>query len=111
MKAAVRHVFGAPEVLEVEELPKPVPTGDEVLVRIRAASGNPADWHVIRGAPLLMRFMGFGLFRPKSAKLGADIAGEVEAGAGMFAGPKPAEGMLDGNCRIEVSAFMDAHDS
>ena len=57
MKAAVRHVFGAPEVLEVEELPKPVP------VRIRAASGNPADWHVIRGAPLLMRFMGFGVFR------------------------------------------------
>jgi len=79
MKAAVRHVFGAPEVLEVEDLPKPVPTGDEVLVRVRAASGNPADWHVVRGSPLLMRFMGFGVFRPKSAKLGADIAGEVEA--------------------------------
>jgi NADPH:quinone reductase-like Zn-dependent oxidoreductase len=79
MKAMVRHAYGSPDVVRLEELPKPVPRNDEVLVKVRAASGNPADWHVLRGAPFVMRFMGFGLFRPKRAALGADVAGTVEA--------------------------------
>jgi len=79
MKAMLRHVYGAPDVVRLEELPKPVPKGDEVLVKVRAASGNPADWHVVRGAPFVMRLMGFGILRPKLATLGADVAGTVEA--------------------------------
>jgi NADPH:quinone reductase-like Zn-dependent oxidoreductase len=79
MKAIVRHVYGPPDVIALEELPMPEPGDGEVLVKVRAASGNPADWHVLRGAPLFMRLAGFGLFRPKRAGLGADIAGTVEA--------------------------------
>jgi NADPH:quinone reductase-like Zn-dependent oxidoreductase len=80
MKAMLRHVYGSPEVVvRLEELPKPTPRNDEVLVRVHAASGNPADWHVLRGAPFLMRLMGFGVLRPKRATLGADLAGTVEA--------------------------------
>jgi NADPH:quinone reductase-like Zn-dependent oxidoreductase len=79
MKAMVRHAYGSPDVVRLEELRKPVPRGDEVLVKVRAASGNQADWHVVRGAPFIMRFMGFGILRPKRATLGADVAGTVEA--------------------------------
>jgi NADPH:quinone reductase-like Zn-dependent oxidoreductase len=79
MKAMVRHAYGSPEVVQLEELPTPAPRNDEVLVKVRAASGNPADWHVLRGAPIIMRLMGFGLLRPKRPTLGADVAGTVEA--------------------------------
>jgi NADPH:quinone reductase-like Zn-dependent oxidoreductase len=79
MKAMVRHVYGSPDVVRLEELPKPVPRNDEVLVEVHAASVNSADWHVLRGTPLVMRLMGFGLVRPRRAALGADLAGIVEA--------------------------------
>ena len=79
MKAMVRHRFGSPDVMELEECPKPSPGEQEVLVRIRAAAVNPADWHILRGDPWLMRLIGFGLVRPKHRILGADIAGTVEA--------------------------------
>lgn len=78
----VRHTYGSPDVVRLEELPKPVPPNDEVLVKVRAASGNPADWHILRGVPVVMRFMGFGplgIFRPKRPTLGADVAGTVES--------------------------------
>lgn len=78
MKAMLRHAYGSPGVVRLEEVPKPVPRNDEVLVKVRAASANPGDWHVVRGAPLVMRLMGFGLLRPKRAALGADVAGTVE---------------------------------
>ena len=79
MKAMVRHRFGSPDVMQLEECPKPTPGEHEVLVRIRAAAANPADWHILRGDPWLMRLIGFGLVRPKHRILGADIAGTVEA--------------------------------
>jgi NADPH:quinone reductase-like Zn-dependent oxidoreductase len=62
----------------VREIDKPAVTDDGVLVRIRAASANPYDWHFMRGKPYFTRLM-FGLFKPKAHGLGADLAGEVEA--------------------------------
>jgi NADPH:quinone reductase-like Zn-dependent oxidoreductase len=79
MKAMVRHRFGSPDVMELEECPKPIPGEHEALVKIRAAAANPADWHILRGDPWLMRLAGFGMIRPKHQILGADIAGTVEA--------------------------------
>ena len=78
MKAIVRHAYGSPDVLRLEDVEKPAVEDDGVLVRVRAASLNALDWHIMRGAPLLAR-MGEGLRTPKTQGLGVDIAGEVEA--------------------------------
>jgi NADPH:quinone reductase-like Zn-dependent oxidoreductase len=77
MKAIVYYEYGSPDVLKLEDVDKPVPGDDEVLVRVRAASANPADWHYLRGVPYVMRAQA-GLRRPKSTVLGRDISGEVE---------------------------------
>src|SRR5437764_1867297 len=79
MRAIVYHTYGSPDVLHLEEVQKPVPQLDEVLVKVHAASVNAGDWHLLRAEPFLMRLMGFGLLTPKHAILGSDIAGRVEA--------------------------------
>src|SRR6266550_8059198 len=78
MRAIVYHTYGSPDVLKLEEVQKPVPQDDEVLVKVHATSVNAGDWHLLRAKPFLMRFMGFGLLKPKHTILGSDIAGRVE---------------------------------
>ncbi len=78
MKAIVCARYGSPDVLQLKEVEKPAPNDGEVLVKIYAASANPLDWHGMRGAPFLVR-LGGGLRKPKDPRLGADIAGRVEA--------------------------------
>lgn len=78
MKAAVYRRYGSPDVVTVEEVPTPVPRGDEVVVRVFAATVGIVDSLARRGAPLYARPV-FGLRRPRSAVLGADFAGRVEA--------------------------------
>lgn len=78
MKAIVRHCYGASDVLELANLPKPSPAEDEVLIRVRAAGLNPYDWHMMRGTPWPLRLFA-GLSKPKRIGLGADVAGTVVA--------------------------------
>ena len=78
MKAAVFRCYGPPEVVKVEEVAKPVPVDDEVLVKVHAAAVNPLDWHYMRGEPYIMR-LSAGIGRPKDARMGVDFAGTVEA--------------------------------
>jgi NADPH:quinone reductase-like Zn-dependent oxidoreductase len=78
MKAIVYHNYGPPDVLKCEEIEKPAAGDNEVLIRVRAASVNPLDWHFMRGAPYLVRAAA-GLTKPKNTRLGADLAGLVEA--------------------------------
>jgi NADPH:quinone reductase-like Zn-dependent oxidoreductase len=78
MKAIVFDHYGPPEELTLQEVPTPVPTGHEVLVKVRAAALNAADWHVMRADPFLVRLM-CGLFKPRVKRLGADVAGVVLA--------------------------------
>jgi NADPH:quinone reductase-like Zn-dependent oxidoreductase len=78
MKAIVYCDYGPTEVLKLMDIAKPVPTDNQVLVRVRAASVNPYDWHFIRGTPYIMR-LGIGLRKPKDTRLGVDFAGTVEA--------------------------------
>src|SRR2546428_1974994 len=80
MKAIVITKYGSPDVLQFEEVDKPTPKDDQILVRVQAASANPLDWHGMRGKPFIARLMGNGLLKPKSSKVGADVAGWVEAG-------------------------------
>lgn len=77
MKAAVRSKYGSGEVLSIQEIDKPTPKDNEVLIRVYAASANRSDLHVLTGRPLLMRLF-TGLFKPKLAVTGSDFAGEVE---------------------------------
>jgi len=78
LKAITYHRYGAPDVLEFQEVDEPVVHDDDVLVRVRAASANPRDWHFMRGLPAFMRLQ-FGLRKPKHSGLGSDVAGQVEA--------------------------------
>jgi NADPH:quinone reductase-like Zn-dependent oxidoreductase len=78
MKAVVYCDYGSPDVLRVEKIEKPVPTDDQVLIKVHAAALNPLDWHFMRGTPYLARFT-MGLRRPKSTRLGVDFAGVVES--------------------------------
>jgi NADPH:quinone reductase-like Zn-dependent oxidoreductase len=83
MKAVVYDAYGPPEVLQLREIPDPEVADTDVLIRVRAASVNPLDWFAVTGTPLIAR-PGFGLKKPQGERLGADLAGVVEAvGAGV----------------------------
>ena len=78
MKAIVQERYGPPDVLELRDVDRPTIDDDSILVRVRAASINAYDWHMMRGSPYLVRMMA-GLRKPKSTAVGMDVAGEVEA--------------------------------
>ena len=78
MKAIVYEGFGSPDILKCQDLEKPTPAENEVLIRVRAASINPLDWKVMKGGPFPVRVL-LGLGKPKIRRPGVDVAGEVEA--------------------------------
>jgi NADPH:quinone reductase-like Zn-dependent oxidoreductase len=83
VKAFIYEKYGPPQALRMTDVDTPAPAAGEVLVKVRAASVNAADWHVMRGKPLFSRAT-LGLLRPKHKILGVDIAGQVEAvGSGV----------------------------
>ena len=79
MKAIVYTRYGSPDVLQFKDVEKPAPKDDEVLIRVHAASVNQYDWHLLTADFFLVRLMGGGLLKPKHTRLGADVAGRVEA--------------------------------
>lgn len=79
MQAIVYTEYGTPDVLQLKEVEKPTPKDDEVLVKVYAASVNQYDWHSLTADIFLIRLTGGGLLKPKYTRLGADIAGRVEA--------------------------------
>ena len=97
MKAVRYHRYGGPDVLELQEVAMPAAGDGELLVRVRAASVNPLDWHFMRGAPYLVRAMA-GLSRPKpsASRLGADMAGTVEAVGQNVTGFQPGDEVFGG---------------
>lgn len=90
MKAVVYRCYGPPDVLVLEDIEKPTPAGDEVLVRIQAAAVNPLDWHYMRGSPYLMR-LSSGLGTPANVSMGADFAGTIEAVGSQVTKFKPGD--------------------
>ena len=95
MKAAVRRCYGPPEVLAVEEVGKPVPADNQVLVKVHAAALNPLDWHELRGTPYLMR-LGAGFGKPAVARLGIDFSGTVVAVGKDISRYKPGDEIFGG---------------
>src|ERR1700690_1860768 len=83
MRAVVRDEYGPPEVLRIEEVPKPVPKDGEVLIRIRASTVSQSDTHARAAHEVIYRLIG-GFRRPRWRVLGVELSGEVEAvGAGV----------------------------
>ena len=78
MKAIVQEAYGSPDVLEFRDIDKPAIGPNDVLVRVRAAGVNPADWAIVGGLPYIARPL-YGMGKPKNPVRGTDVAGEVEA--------------------------------
>jgi NADPH:quinone reductase-like Zn-dependent oxidoreductase len=95
MKGLVARCYGAPDVLTVEQVAKPTPADDELLVKVHAASLNPVDWHYMRGSPYLMR-LSSGLGTPKDGRVGVDFAGTVEAVGKTVTRFKPGDEVFGG---------------
>jgi NADPH:quinone reductase-like Zn-dependent oxidoreductase len=96
MKAALYRCYGSPDVVKVEEVPKPTLQDDRILVKVRAASVNPLDWHYMRGKPYVMRAMGSGIGVPDDIRLGVDFAGTVEAVGKSVRRFKPGDEVFGG---------------
>ncbi len=95
MKAVVYRCYGEPDVLHLETIAKPRIGDDQVLVKVRAASANPLDWHYMRGTPYLMRLTS-GLGAPKNIRMGVDFAGTVEAVGANVTRFKPGDEVFGG---------------
>jgi len=106
MKAVVYHEYGSSDVLRFEDTEKPTPKENEVLVKLHAASANPLDWHFMRGAPFLARLES-GLFKPKETKLGADIAGQVEAVGSRVTQFQPGDEVFGNTFGHGLGAFAE----
>jgi len=91
MKAILQERFGPPDVLRLVDTDPPEVGADDVLVRVRAAALNPADWHILRGDPYVARLMGIGFTKPKQPVAGSDAAGVVETVGANVTGLQPGD--------------------
>jgi NADPH:quinone reductase-like Zn-dependent oxidoreductase len=110
MKAISYDRYGSPDVLKCEETAEPVPADDEVLIKIRAAAVNPYDWHFMRGEPYAVRIAAGGLRRPKDRRLGADVAGEIEAVGRNITRFKPGDRVF-GSCKGAFAEYACTSES
>jgi len=108
MKAIVYHEYGSPDVLKCEEIEKPIPKHNEVLIKVRAASVNPLDWRIIKGKPRALRIMA------RLAKIrgrpGVDASGEVEAVGRNVTQFKPGDEVF-GACRGAFAEYACTRES
>ncbi|HET6628365.1 MAG TPA: NAD(P)-dependent alcohol dehydrogenase [Woeseiaceae bacterium] len=95
VKAILYCDYGSADVLKLEDIEKPAPGDGELLVRVRAASVNPLDWHYMRGTPYLIR-LDSGLRKPEELRLGVDFSGTVEAVGRNVTRFKPGDDVFGG---------------
>ena len=103
MKAIVYHEYGSADVLRLEDVPKPTPKDDELLLRVHAASINPIDWRLMHGKPKALRFLGT-LMKLGGGRPGIDVAGEVEAVGKEVQQFKPGDKVF-GGCRGALAEY------
>jgi NADPH:quinone reductase-like Zn-dependent oxidoreductase len=107
MKAIVCDEYGAPnEVLSLADIEGPVIGDDDVLVRVLATSVNPADWHLVRGAPYIARLQ-LGLRKPRWRVVGCDVAGRVEAVGPNVATLRPGDEVFGSPFMRGFGAFAE----
>ena len=110
MKAIVQDRYGPPEVLELREIDRPAVGDDDVLVRVRAASVNPQDWHIMRAQPFVIRASGYGARTPKKRIRGTDAAGQVESVGKNVTRFRPGDEVL-GWCEGAFAEYVSADQS
>ena len=106
MKAVVRHTYGSPDVLELEEVITPTPQDDEVLIKVHAASVNAGDWRMLRADPFLAR-LDVGLLKPRNKILGFDVAGTVEAVSSAVTQFRPGDQVFGNIFDLRGGAFAE----
>jgi NADPH:quinone reductase-like Zn-dependent oxidoreductase len=109
MRAIVYYDYGSPDVLRIEDIEKPTVGDGDVLIRVRAASVNPLDWHFMRGTPYLLRILA-GLRKPKDRRLGIDVAGQVEAVGRNVTQFKPGDEVF-GACRGSFAQYASTSEA
>jgi NADPH:quinone reductase-like Zn-dependent oxidoreductase len=109
MKAAVYRKYEPPDVVQIEDVQKPVPKDNEVLVKVRAASVNPLDWKVMSGGPYAIRKL-LGLGKPKIRRPGVDVAGWVESVGRKVTQFKPSDEVF-GTCRGAFAEYVCSSES
>jgi NADPH:quinone reductase-like Zn-dependent oxidoreductase len=107
MKAVVRDRYGSADVLAVRDVAVPQAGDNGVLVRVRAAGLDRGAWHIMTGQPYLMRIAGFGVRRPKTAGLGSEMAGVVEAVGAKVTAFEPGQPVF-GTCRVSFAEYVVA---
>jgi len=106
MKAIIYTRYGSPDVLQLKEVEKPTPMGDQVLIKVHSASAAAGDWHLLRAKPFLIRFMS-GMLRPKWQILGADVAGRVETVGRNVTQFQPGDEVLGNLSSCGFGAFAE----
>jgi len=107
MKAIVCTKYGPPDGLQIQEVAKPTPKADEVLVKVHAASVNAYDWHLLTADIFLVRLMGGGLRRPKKAIPGVDIAGRIEAAGSNIKQFRPGDEVFGDISACDSGGFAE----
>ena len=106
MRAIVRETYGGPDVLRLDDVPKPSVGDGDVLVRVHTASANAGDWHLLRGTPLPFRLIA-GLTKPKFRIIGADVAGEIESVGRNVTQFKPGDRVFGEVSRCGFGAYAE----
>jgi len=109
VKAAVYRRYGPPDVVKIEDVQKPSPKDNEVLLRVRAASVNPLDAGLMKGKPHSFRLL-FGLRKPRLTRPGVDVAGQVEAVGRNVTRFKPGDDVF-GSCRGAFAEYACTQES
>jgi len=107
MKAVIRDKYGPPDVMRYVDIETPSPKANQVLIKVRAASVNAFDWHMIMADPFFVRFMGSGVFKPKRTTLGADVAGVVESVGSNVTRFKPGDEVFGDLTATGCGAFAE----
>jgi NADPH:quinone reductase-like Zn-dependent oxidoreductase len=107
MRAIVRGRYGSADVLEVRQVPVPDAGDGEVLVRVRAAGLDRGVWHIMAGLPYLMRIAGYGVRGPKTAGLGSEVAGVIEAVGAKGTALRPGDAVY-GTCGAAFAEYAVA---
>jgi NADPH:quinone reductase-like Zn-dependent oxidoreductase len=105
VKAIVRTQYGSPDLLQFTEVERPIPTDNEVLIKLHAASVNPLDLFTMRGAPLIRLIPG--LRTPKDRRIGVDVAGQVQSVGRNVTRFKPGDEVF-GVCRGAFAEYACA---
>ncbi|HEY2345923.1 MAG TPA: NAD(P)-dependent alcohol dehydrogenase [Xanthomonadaceae bacterium] len=109
MKALLARGYGLADALRCEEIARPSPADDEVLIRVHAASVNPLDWRLKKGSPFFFRLM-LGLRAPKDPRCGHDVAGTVEAVGSKVTRFRPGDAVF-GACHGAFAEYACAGES